>query len=289
LLLACWNGCEIDRSGLSAAGDRPGGSGGLLSSIGTGGSASTDTGGSSIHFGSGGVGLGSGGHATGGDHEVPPGTGGTAGTVGSGGTTGSGGEGTGGRILGSGGGAGQTAGTGGTVGNGKGGGGGIRPVGRGGSTASTGGNGNWGSGGWWMGGAGRSGSSGGSEGGMPMCDPSLREKDPCDFGTPQCRKACGVSALATKPCTCTNRQWTCGDCVYPSGDYSCYKLPAMSPPPCPPSTVNGMTACTGNCTQCSNYTDTSGMPKMGYCACSLEPGDSARVYHCASSSEWPPQ
>jgi len=259
----------------------------MSASFGTGGVVGTDTGGSTIHFGTGGLGLGTGGHATGGasgGHEFV-GTGGGAGAVGSG----SGGEGTGGRMVRSGGGAG-TIGTGGSAG-GPGGkdGGGARSGGHGGGVASTGGTGNWGSGGSWTGDAGRTGSTGGSEGGLPMCDAALRDKDPCDLGTPDCRKGCGVSALAQKQCTCTNRQWACGDCVYPSGDYSCYQLPAMSPPPCPQSTVNGMTACVGNCTLCSNYTDTSGTPKIGYCACSLDPGDSARVYHCASLAEWPPQ
>jgi len=293
LLLACWNGCEINRSGLSAGGDRPGGSGGQLSPFGTGGIDVSDTGGSTIHFGTGGAGPGTGGHPTGGAGGGPEvvGTGGTAGAVGSGGTA-SGGQGSGGRIFGSGGAAGQTVGTGGDAGGpgGRGGGSATRTGGRGGGTTSTGGSGgNWGSGGRWSGDAGRMGSTGGSDGGLPMCDPSIRDKDPCDSGTPDCRKSCGVSSMATKPCTCTGRQWACGDCVYPSGDYSCYQLPAMAPPPCPPSTVNGMTACVGNCTLCSNYMDTTGMPKMGYCACNLDPGDSARVYHCASSAEWPPQ
>jgi len=125
---------------------------------------------------------------------------------------------------------------------------------------------------------------------MPVCDPALRDRDPCAAGAVDCRKTCGVSELGAKPCTCADRQWSCGDCVYPSGDYSCYELPASGPvPACPPNTVNGMTSCFGDCTLCANYLDTTGTPKIGYCACNRSPGDGQRLYHCASSAEWPPQ
>jgi len=291
LLFACWIGCELDRSGLSSGVTPPPGSGGhTQNEPGTGG-VSPGTGGSSIHFGTGG--LASGGHATGGSGgsggQIVPASGGAAGVVVGSGGDGDAGQGTGGLIAASGGVAGQVPpGKGGTAGQPPStGSGGPRAGGRGGMTTGTGGwwngSGNTGGGGWNSG-------TGGASGGIPMCDASIRDKDTCGFGAPDCRKTCGVSELGTKPCSCTNRQWNCGDCAYPAGNYSCYELPASGPvPPCPPNTVNGMTSCFGDCTLCANYTDTSGMAKTGYCACNQDPGDTQRLYHCASSSEWPPQ
>lgn len=260
------------------------GSGGV--GAGTGGLFGA-TGGSGVHFGSGGTGSGGrDAEETGGSGgQVGPAPGGSAGdvVVASGGN-GSAGHGAGGHVTGPGPGGGPVPpGKGGTAGQSSAGGAGARTGGRGGATTGTGGWWNTGSGGWGWG-------TGGASGTLPMCDASIRDKDTCDFGTADCRKTCGVSELGTKPCTCTNRQWNCGDCAYPSGDYSCYELPASGPvPPCPANTINGMTSCFGSCTLCANYTDTSGMAKMGYCACNQDPGDSQRLYHCASSAEWPPQ
>ena len=291
LVLTCWIGCELDRSGLSSGVMQPAASGGQTpTELGSGGISGGTGGGSSVHFGTGGVGTG--GHVTtasgGSGGQTVPETGGTAGVVviGSGGD-GAAGQGTGGVVVVSSGGAGGKVmpGKGGIAGqsSNKGGSAGTRAGGRGGAMSGSGGWGNSGSGGWNWG-------TGGSGSSLPMCDASIRDKDMCALGSAGCRKTCGVSELGTKACSCTNRQWNCGDCTYPSGDYSCYQLPASGPvPPCPPNTINSMTSCFGDCTICANYTDTSGMPKMGYCACNQDPGDSQRLYHCASTAEWPPQ
>ena len=284
--LAGWIGCDVDRSGLSSGvvtasggqAQNPGGAGGSFGA----------SGGSSVHFATGGAGerpgQGSGG-------QPPPETGGAAGAASaSGGSGGTAGRGAVGPMAGSAGGGGQqmpgAAGRPGANGggNGRAGGRGGRGTGGGSSGGGSSGAGNSrGSGGWTWG-------AGGAGVDTPMCDPALRDRDPCTAGAADCRKTCGVSERGTKPCTCGNRQWSCGDCAYPSGDYSCYQLPASGPvPPCPPNTVNGMTSCFGDCTLCANYLDTTGMPKMGYCACNQDPGDGQRLYHCASSSEWPPQ
>jgi hypothetical protein len=160
---------------------------------------------------------------------------------------------------------------------------GTRTGGRSGSTGGAGGGtgGSWGTGGTAAGGAGGAGPA--------MCDPSIRDKDSCDFRASECRKTCGVSALATKPCTCTAGQWNCGDCVYPAGDYSCYQLDKSFVPSCPSGTSNGTTTCTGICSLCSGYQDTTGTDKVGYCSCTDPGGNAPSVYRCASTSEWPPQ
>ena len=105
-----------------------------------------------------------------------------------------------------------------------------------------------------------------------------------------CRQTCGVSALGTRSCTCANRRWSCGACIYPPGDYSCYQLPAFGAVmPCPPNTVNETTSCLATCTVCADYVDTNGLRKTGYCACTQAAGDKQRAYRCASASDWPPQ
>lgn len=270
----------------AGAGGSPGGTGGLPIHFGTGG---TGTGGHPIGDGSGGeTAPGTGGHpiGNGSGGVTAPGTGGTAGVVVATGGNGSGGLGEGGHVLGSGGVAGRTTpGSAGRAGND--GGGGARAGGRGGSTSGGGGGGSAGTGN----NPGNGGRMGGSGGAGAICDPTMRENDPCGPATAgDCHKTCGVSDLGTKSCSCVSRQWTCGACMYPPGDYSCYDLPASGVvAPCPPNAVNGMTSCFGNCTVCSNYTDASGSLKPGYCACNQDPGDKQRLYHCASSTEWPPQ
>ena len=125
--------------------------------------------------------------------------------------------------------------------------------------------------------------------GLPMCAPDLKDKSACAPGSDGCWKTCGVNNRATKPCSCVAGLWNCGDCVYPPGDYSCYDLSGSAfVAPCPPETHSGMVSCAVLCSLCSGYVDSTGAPKIGYCACDTGP-DGSRTYQCASSSEWPPQ
>jgi hypothetical protein len=240
---------------------------------------------------------GAGGQETGGAGGVPT----FLGTAGSAGTT-SGFAGEGGQIAmmddgGLGGAAGYAgaAGSGGSGDTGRAGRGGWSGSAGGGNWTGSGGAGNWtGGGGFgnWTGGGGWTGSAGttgrgGSGASLPMCDPEIKDNDFCTLGTPACRKTCGVAALATKPCSCIAGQWNCGTCVYPSGDYSCYRLQGFTPQ-CPFATMSGVTRCTSLCSLCSGYVDSAGAPKIGYCACA-ESDSGGNVYRCASTSEWPPQ
>jgi hypothetical protein len=280
LVVLAWSGCALNRSGLSSgtgqgggAGSSPlagaggharGGSGGTPSVAGFGG-ATTGVGGvaSAANGGSAGAAGGVMGEGAGGD-------GGGAGTTGVGGLDGTAG------LGGASGGAGTSDGAGGVAGGG-------------GAGGLGGGAGSGGSGGGWTGFGGFEwGSRGGASGGLPMCDPSMKDNDPCTRGEAACRKTCGVSGLATKACTCSFAgQWDCGTCTYPAGDYSCYQLPAFVPS-CPFGTMSG-DRCSTTCSVCSGYADSTGMSKAGYCSCSDPDAYGVRVYHCASSSEWPPQ
>jgi hypothetical protein len=151
---------------------------------------------------------------------------------------------------------------------------------------------------------GNGGSSGNPDAGpLPACASTLKDKDPCTFGTDvDCSKTCGISLSgAVKPCTCVQATglWSCsvGTCVYPSSfDHTCYVRPATVPA-CPNLTQSNTTTCTPTttCTDtiCANYVDSGGTPKTGWCACTgtktVDGGAPMNVYLCASTNEWPPQ
>jgi hypothetical protein len=82
--------------------------------------------------------------------------------------------------------------------------------------------------------------------------------------------------------------WTCDSCTFPPGDYSCYDLPSGNIRACPSGTQSGITACTGRCTICSGYVESTGAEKNGYCVCEPDAASAPGTYHCASSAEWPP-
>jgi hypothetical protein len=269
LLIVCAGpvGCSVDSSGLASfEGGAGNGSGGQTAAAG-----------------------GAGGQGTGGAGGVPTflGTAGSAGTTsglaGDSGLGGADGGATG--QAGQGGGAGA-AGSGGYNDTGRGGRGGASGSAGAGNWSGGGGYGNWTGSGGWTGSAGSTG-RGGSGSGLPACDPDVKDGGFCALGTAACRKACGVGAGATKPCSCIGGLWNCGTCVYPSGDYSCYRLQGFTPQ-CPFATMSGVTRCTSLCSLCSGYVDSAGVPKAGYCACS-ESDAGGNVYQCASYAEWPPQ
>jgi hypothetical protein len=254
--LSGWLACAVDSSGLPLQTESGQGTGGQLA--GHGGS------GGEARGGAGGLGSMTDGGASG--------EGGSSGKAGRGGDAGT--------IAGAGGNSDGRAGRGGWTGS-------AGWNGGGGWTGSAGSNG----GGGWTGSAGWNGNggSGGRSTGLPMCDPDIKDNASCSFGTPSCRKTCGVSALATKACSCAGGQWSCGACSYPPGDYSCYELPSGFIPQCPFATMSGITSCNALCSLCSGYVDSTGAPKIGYCACSDDPDSAGHVYKCASSAEWPPQ
>jgi hypothetical protein len=188
------------------------------------------------------------------------------------------------------------------------------------SSASTGTTGNGGSGGSAGGSTGNGGTAGTGSGGatdagdLAMCDPALKDKDPCTAGVPDCKKTCGISMSgATKPCTCntTTGLWSCsvGTCVYPSTfDKTCYMRPAAgtTPQACPALTQSGTTPCTPTtpcaASVCLGYYDSTGNPKAdGLCSCTgmkapdggvadggdPDGGATISVYQCASATEFP--
>ena len=139
-----------------------------------------------------------------------------------------------------------------------------------------------GSGGSATGGTGGGGTSG------PLCAAGETKAMPCTAATPEgmsCGKTCGVKNLgATKSETCTTGAYVEGACLYPTGDYHCYKL-AATLAACGATLPKSGDVCTAaDCSApCGPYADSGGVQKTGYCECT------GGKYVCASDKEWPPQ
>ncbi len=116
----------------------------------------------------------------------------------------------------------------------------------------------------------------------------------CTDADPQlCYKTCGPSSMGFKSETCGGGAYAeQKGCIFPDGDYSCYKIPAVISSACPSTIPQASQVCeVPECTPCNldgNYNDSSGNSKAGYCVCpkpKTEGGTSK--WTCASKDAWP--
>ena len=110
---------------------------------------------------------------------------------------------------------------------------------------------------------------------------------------PLCFKTCGPKSTGFKSETCTGGSYVeQSGCSFPSGDYSCYKIPATLDATCPTTAPQANTACNvADCVPCSDpaggYLDSTGAAKTGYCVCPATSVGSPGKWSCASSTAWP--
>jgi hypothetical protein len=110
--------------------------------------------------------------------------------------------------------------------------------------------------------------------------------------TQLCYKTCGPSSIGFKSETCMGSNYAeMSGCSFPSGDYSCYKIPAVIDPSCPATAPQAGQPCeVPECTPCNaggNYFDSQGASKTGYCVCLPPNDDGMRSWTCGSSTAWP--
>lgn len=122
---------------------------------------------------------------------------------------------------------------------------------------------------------------------LPAC---VTSAGACTQGTDvDCDLQCGPAKLGNRACTCTSGTWKCATgCAFPTGDYSCYKLPTTVPACGDASALPTIgAACTlAACTVCGSasgkgYIDATGTSRSGYCVCT------SGHWICAVTKEWP--
>ena len=115
----------------------------------------------------------------------------------------------------------------------------------------------------------------------------------CTASDPQlCYNTCGPESKGFKSETCTSSKYVeQSACVFPSGDYACYKLPSIVSDACPTSAPTAGQACTvDKCVVCAGttgYLDSSGNSKTGYCVCQHDADGNPTKWSCASTTAWP--
>ena len=115
-----------------------------------------------------------------------------------------------------------------------------------------------------------------------------------------CYKTCGPQSIGFKSETCPSGGGTYAEqsgCSFlPTGDYSCYKLPATADPTCPTVAPQASTACTvATCVVCggtataqtTGYLDSTGAAKAGFCVCPAAGAGGTSKWSCASTTAWP--
>lgn len=119
-----------------------------------------------------------------------------------------------------------------------------------------------------------------------VCSTAPKNKAVCVPGTDvNCHVKCGPEKIGKRPCFCnpSTSQWECIPCIWdPNMDHSCYKKPE-APLQCGGGVLprNGDDCTDKPCTTCSNYQDSNGTTRDGYCVCA------SGKYSCATSAEWP--
>jgi hypothetical protein len=165
-----------------------------------------------------------------------------------------------------------------------------------GTAGTTGGGGTTGAGG-----SAATGTGGTAAFGEPACLSTVVKGGACTPADQQfCYKTCGPArtGVKTETCTTAGTYAEMSGCSFdPSKDYSCYKIPAAANTACPAGvTPKGSDPCdVPMCTLCNslggvvggNYFDSTGAPKVGWCACQAPNGDGLRTWTCASDTAWP--
>ena len=164
-----------------------------------------------------------------------------------------------------------------------------------GTAGTTGGGGTTGSGG-------TTGTGGTAAFGEPGCLDTVVKGGACTATDQQfCYKTCGPArtGVKTETCTTAGTYAEMSGCSFnPANDYSCYKIPTAANTACPAGvTPKGADPCdVPMCTLCNslgglvggNYFDSTGAPKVGWCACQApNPTTGARTWTCASDTAWP--
>ena len=143
--------------------------------------------------------------------------------------------------------------------------------------------------------------TGGGSFGQPACPSTVVRGGACTAVDPQfCYKTCGPDSVGVKTETCTTNGTYAemSGCTFdPSRDFSCYKIPSTTNAVCPQAvTPQASGACdVPPCTLCNSlqgivggqYLDSSGAPKVGWCACKLPNAAGTRTWSCASDTSWP--
>ena len=151
------------------------------------------------------------------------------------------------------------------------------------------------------GGACTSGAGGATPFGAPSCPSTVTKGGACASTDVQlCYKTCGPEKTGVKSETCqaSGVYTEMSGCLFdPCKDYSCYALPTMSNASCPAGvTPQASAVCdVSTCTVCNStqgasgggYLDASGAAKIGYCVCQAPNSSGARVWSCASDTQWP--
>jgi hypothetical protein len=118
----------------------------------------------------------------------------------------------------------------------------------------------------------------------------------CTATDPQkCFKTCGPQSVGFKSETCTAGAYAEGACEFPAEkDYSCFKIPAtgIDHAACGATTPKASdTFDVPECTLCndanSQYQDSTGAAKSGYCVCQPPNSSGVRKWTCASTTAWP--
>jgi len=151
------------------------------------------------------------------------------------------------------------------------------------------------------GGAGAGGGAGGTGGfGQPACPTTVTKGGACASTDIQfCYKTCGPEKTGVKSETCSTAgvYSEMSGCAFdPNADYSCYQVGPVANPVCPTGMPMASQTCsTAVCTPCNSsqgapggqYLDASGAQKVGYCVCQFPNAAGARVWSCASDTQWP--
>jgi hypothetical protein len=116
-----------------------------------------------------------------------------------------------------------------------------------------------------------------ADGGAAACSPS----------DPQlCSETCGPRSLGQRTETCACGAYVPGDCQFPAGDYSCFKIPNVTPAECPTvAPQDGQPCAIADCIVCgedTGFLGSSGAPERGYCVCDA----TTRSWTCGHGG-WP--
>lgn len=136
--------------------------------------------------------------------------------------------------------------------------------------------------------------------GDPLCDlgptaagEEIKKGVACTDADPAlCYRTCGPGSSGFKTEECSGGLYVEGDCQFPPGDYSCYKIPETVSEECPTDAVPQATeeCAVPECTVChlnGQYADSSGSVKDGYCVCNPPNSDGMRSWTCGSTTAWP--